>query len=182
MDWLTFVAKLVEALAWPVASVVLVFLLREQIKQLIPHIKRFKAGPVEAEFERQIAELTTSTDLPAVSAATTPEREVLLRLVQVEPRAAVMEAWRGIEQAASVVIRDKGIYVPDRDARSPYAVIRALARDEILNSEEVALYHDLRSLRNQAAHAPEFAPTVDAALSYLELAAGLRQKLEAAAK
>lgn len=180
MDLLSFVAKLVDALAWPVATIILVTLLRDQINPLLAHMKRLKAGPVEAEFERQVAELKSSTEMPQEGPGVSPERKRLLKLVEVEPRAAVMEAWRGVEQAAISVVRERGIFVPERDSRSPYAVIRALSREGVLDGEEAALYYDLRSLRNQAAHASDFSPTVDAALTYLELAAELRQKLEAA--
>ena len=106
---------------------------------------------------------------------------MLLQLVQVNPRSAVLEAWRGIEESAIRVVQKKALYVPERESHSPFAVIRVLNKENVLSAEEVALYHDLRSLRNQAAHAQDFSPTTDAALSYIELASGLRRALEVAA-
>ncbi|WP_276968485.1 hypothetical protein, partial [Metallibacterium scheffleri] len=57
MDTLTFIAKVIEFAAWPIAAVALVAMLRAEIKSLLPHVKRLKAGPVEAEFEREVKEL-----------------------------------------------------------------------------------------------------------------------------
>lgn len=186
LDTLTFIAKLVEFLGWPVAAVVLVVLLRNELKQLLPHVKKLKAGPVEAEFEREVKELqkeagTTPKLLPAPGHLS-PERQLLLQLVQVNPRLAILEAWRGIEQAADRVVQDKALYVSERDVRSQFAVIRAIGKAELLSQEDFALFHDLRSLRNQATHATDFSPTTDAALSYIELAAHLRAALERAVK
>jgi hypothetical protein len=186
MDALTFTAKLVEFLAWPLAAVVLVLLLRGEIKGLFRYLKKVKAGPVEAEFEREIQELKASAEaqpqlLPPAEGAT-PEKQLLLQLVQINPRSAVLEAWRGIEEASVRVIQNKATYVPEREARSPLAIIRALSKESVLSPEEIALYHDLRSLKNQASHSQDFSPTTDAALNYIELAGRLRQALERAAQ
>lgn len=51
MDCLTFITKIVDASAWPVAAIVIVFGLREQLQALIPLIRKLKAGPVEVELE-----------------------------------------------------------------------------------------------------------------------------------
>ncbi len=107
---------------------------------------------------------------------------MLFQLVQINPRSAIVEAWRGVEEAALCLVQSKGLYVCERDARSAFAVIRAIGSANVLSSEDLALYHDLRALRNQAAHATNFTPTTDAALSYVGLAGRLRGSLEQAAK
>lgn len=186
MDTLTFVAKLVEFLAWPSAAVVLVLLLRGEVKDLFRYIKKLKAGPVEAEFEREVQQLKATAEaqpqfLPPPEGST-PERQMLLQLVQISPRSAVLEAWRGVEDASVRVIQSKGVYVPEREASSSLSVIRSLTKESVLSVDEVSLYHELRSLRNQAAHAKDFSPTTDAALNYIELAGRLRRALERAAQ
>ena len=57
MDTLTFIAKVLEHAAWPAAAFGIIYILRAQLKELIPSIKRFKAGPVELELERVVKEL-----------------------------------------------------------------------------------------------------------------------------
>ncbi|MDO9003602.1 MAG: hypothetical protein Q7V20_09140 [Aquabacterium sp.] len=51
MDWLTFISKMAEALAWPIAVLTVVLLLRGELLKIIPLLKKLKAGPLEAEFE-----------------------------------------------------------------------------------------------------------------------------------
>lgn len=186
MDWFTFVEKLIGHLAWPVGAVVAVALLRNEIKQLLPFVKRLKAGPVEAEFEREVKELRATTEsqeqLIPPPPQLSPEKQMLLQLVQVNPRSAILEAWRGVEAAAARVVSSRAIYVPEREAGSPFAVIRAVAKEGVLSGEELSLFHELRSLRNQAAHADHFSPTLDAALNFIELAGRLRAVLERASQ
>jgi hypothetical protein len=57
MDGLTFVAEMIKALAWPMAASIAVLVLRREIKGLLPLIKKLKAGPIEAEFDREVREL-----------------------------------------------------------------------------------------------------------------------------
>jgi hypothetical protein len=64
MDTLSFIAKLIEVLAWPGAIVTVVLLLRKELKQLVPLLRKVKAGPVEAEFEREIAQLERAARHP----------------------------------------------------------------------------------------------------------------------
>ena len=181
MDWLTFCSKIAEVLAWPITLVVLVLFLRVEIKTLLSLLKRLKAGPLEAEFEREVKELRSEAEVrwPLISTAptVTPEKQKLLQLAQINPRSAILEAWQGIEFAAQRVVFDRALYVPPREAMSPLAVVRALSKEQILNPEEVALYHELRALRNQAAHAPDFSPTHESALNYIELAGRLQAAL-----
>ncbi|WP_145964094.1 hypothetical protein [Chromobacterium phragmitis] len=184
MDILTFITKLIEFTAWPIAAVALVTMLRTEIKSLLPYLKKIKAGPVEAEFEREIKELEAMAkaqhQLFPPPEGLTPERQLLLQLVQVNPRSAILEAWRGIEESAIRVIQNKALYVPEKESHSPLAVIRVLNKENVLSAEDISLYHDLRTLKNQAAHAQDFSPTTDAALSYIELASSLRRTLEVA--
>jgi hypothetical protein len=186
MDFMTFLAKVIEFLAWPITIIVLVKILRAEIKALLPFLKKLKAGPVEAEFERDIKEIKEYSKVQSGDVArqgvVTPEQQMLLQLVQINPRAAVLEAWRGVEQSAIRVIQNKAIYVPERESRSPLALIRALNKEKILSEDEISLYHELRMLRNQAAHTQDFSPTTDAALAYIDMASGLKNSLDASAK
>jgi hypothetical protein len=181
MDALTFIAKLVEFSAWPAASVVVVLLLRKEIRRLLLLVKKFKAGPIEAEFEREIIELSESTkSLPMPSAlppSITIEKEALVSLARIDPRAAIVEAWREVEATVLHTVDQQKLSIPDRDLGSPAAIIRALAREGLLSAERVAHFHQLRELRNRAAHEEEFSPSMHAALAYVELSSRLRVAL-----
>jgi hypothetical protein len=57
MDTLTFIAKVLEHGAWPAAAFGILYMLRSQLQELLPSIKKLKAGPVEVELERVVKEL-----------------------------------------------------------------------------------------------------------------------------
>jgi hypothetical protein len=183
MDWLTFFAKLVEFLAWPIITLMIVLLLRAQITASLPALKRLKAGPVEAEFERQVEQIKNEAPLqlalpdnvaPPLDAA----RNQLLQLAALNPRAAIVEAWRGLESSAKRAALQQSPGSPMPDVSTAVKTINSLARERILTPEEVALFHDLRGLRNQAMHVPDFSPTYEAAVNYIELALQLQTRFE----
>jgi len=182
MDWLTFIAELFKALTWPVVVVAVVLLLRREIRDLLPFLKRLKAGPVEAEFDREVQEIKSGveTQLPSIppSVTTSPEQQKLLQLAEVNPRSAIIEAWRGIEFAARKLLESRDPSLTLRELQSPIALLKALNRLEVLTRDEVALFNDLRSLRNQAVHQDNFAPSYESVLNYIDLAVRLRSAIE----
>lgn len=180
MDILTFITKLIDSLAWPVAAIVLIILLRKEIGSIIPFIKKLKVGPVEAEFDREVKELTkeTENEIPAVKTFLPTDRQgKLLQLSQINPRSAIIEAWQGIEFAATKALPDKALDFAIKE-RSPNATIRALTKFDVLNKFEISLLYDLRALRNQAVHDEQFDPSHEAVSNFIQLAAYLQSKLE----
>ncbi len=65
--------------------------------------------------------------------------------------------------AAQELARAREIPIP-KD--SPFQVTRALEKAGAVSSSMSSVIHELRSLRNEAAHAPDFALDEDSALSY----------------
>lgn len=175
MDLLTFVAKLVEVLAWPVATVVLVVLLRQEIAALAPFIRKLKAGPLEAEFEREVRELRSAVETTkSVSTIQPLSWQVSAeQLAQVNPRSAILEAWRETELSAIREVRERQPGLTDQQVRSTREVIRLLGEAGIATAEEVTLLNQMRFLRNQAGHVESFQPTYEAAMNYIQLAAHL---------
>ncbi|MVT30302.1 hypothetical protein GO496_26250 [Acidovorax citrulli] len=45
MDWLTFISKLIDSIAWPVAAVLLGLIFRKKLAELLPLLRKVKAGP-----------------------------------------------------------------------------------------------------------------------------------------
>lgn len=182
MDWLTFLAQVIGSLAWPVTTVIVVLFLKHPIASLFPALKRLKAGPVEAEFERGIAEAKTeAANLPAPEALPAPldaRRQQLLQIAYINPRTAILDAWQGVEFAVKKAAIQRIGGSPMPDVSSALKMVRELAKASLIPPDDVALFHDLRGLRNQATHAPDFNPTLESALNYIDLAVGLQAKFE----
>ena len=60
MDNLTFITKLIEFAAWPIAAIVVTVCLRNELRVLIPLIKKLKAGPIEVELEQMKKEIAAT--------------------------------------------------------------------------------------------------------------------------
>lgn len=182
MDLFTFIAKLADALAWPITAVVFVVLLRREITALAPFIRRLKAGPLEAEFEREVRELRTVAETTKSTVALQPSSWQLSaeKLAQVNPRSAIIEAWRQTEIAATRELRERRPSVTAEQVRSTREILRLLGETGIATPEEVALLNQMRFLRNQAGHVESFQPTYEAAMNFVQLAAHLVAQIASA--
>lgn len=65
MDVLTFISELIKSLAWPVAIIILVILLRKPIVELIPLLRRLKYKDLELEFSQEVTELKAEVEAAA---------------------------------------------------------------------------------------------------------------------
>ncbi len=173
MDALTFIVQMTQALAWPVAAIVLLLLLRRPLVRLLPLIQKLRYGPLELDFGRQIAELAVQAEreLPAAGQADSEaEAARLMSLAQVSPRAAVLEAWLQVEQAAMTLSQREGLALSSQELRTPLLLGQALEQAGSLDEAKMTIYHRLRNLRNAAAHAANFELDTEAALEYVRLA------------
>ncbi len=56
-QWMDFTTSLVSSVAWPAVVLIVVVTLKEELRKLIPDIRRFAAGPLEVEFGRTLGEV-----------------------------------------------------------------------------------------------------------------------------
>ncbi len=54
MDTLEFIASIIDSLAWPLAIVVLIFILRMPLGKLIPFLERLKFKGLELDFTKRV--------------------------------------------------------------------------------------------------------------------------------
>jgi hypothetical protein len=180
MDWLSFIAAMARALAWPLTVLGIFLVLRRPLTGLIPVVARLKYKDLELDFDRRLAE--ASAEAAALPGAQRGEAlpagdGALIGLAAVAPRAAILEAWLRLEAAALAAARRRGTAEPLSSLRAPARLIEALEELGIVDARQAAVFHELRSLRNSAAHALGFEPTPDAARDYVRLAARLEQSL-----
>ena len=181
MDTLTFLSRLLETITWPLVTVLLIFILRKEIRSLLPFIKKLKAGPVEAEFERDTKLLRNELEVeqPQLkSAPLSPKQQSLLQLAQTNPRSAILEAWQGIEFVVNKLSLQRALNMPLKITGSQNAIIRSFLDGGILTPDVISLYYELRNLRNQAVHEPDFNPSQEAVLNYIQLSDRLISSLE----
>ena len=115
-------------------------------------------------------------------------REHLYRLVDILPRAAILEAWREVELAVEEVATLSEIRVtktieevrsaePPDDHVSPPVLTRYLVERQVIDIDTFTIFEELRQLRNQASHVPDFQPLPENAKEYVDIALRLVDRL-----
>jgi hypothetical protein len=179
MDRLSFIAEVVKALAWPLTVLGIFLALRRPLLALFPLLARLKFKDLELDFGRRLAE--ASAEAAALRGgrgdAVESGDDALLGLAAAAPRAAILEAWLRLESASLDAARRLGTGEPASHLRSPMRLIESLEEHGVIDARQAAVFHELRSLRNSAAHALGFEPGADVARDYVRLAARLEQSL-----
>lgn len=191
MDVLTFTSKIIASLIWPLVVVFVVIAilrpLRELIADLGRRISNIKFPGGEAEFSDKLARIkdaANNANLPPVQPTIPVEPEPLkvdgdervwAKLIEISPRAAIVEAWRQLEGEMREVARNND--VPEKELNSPLDLIRALERSSIFSSDIFGIISNLRGIRNTAAHRGEVEILRSDATDYVLLAKRVIAKL-----
>lgn len=172
---MTFVSSLVQSLAWPAFVFGIVVLLRQPLGEALSHgIRRLKAGPLEVEFDQEAVEVRQDIRrIPEVAAAE-PHRlpvslaDELANLVEVSPRAAVLEAFTRIEERLDQLL-DKAS-VEYKGTIGGTALAKLAFDRELISPETRDAVQGLSVLRNLAAHSPRDNIGADRARDYVTMA------------
>ena len=156
------------------------------IRRVLPQLARLRFKDLELDFGRRLAEARAeaatlpATQLPATQlpAPTATSDDALIRLADASPRAAILEAWLRLEAAALSAARRRGTTEPISQLRTPGRLIESREELGVIDARQAAVFHELRSLRNSAAHALGFEPSPEAARDYVRPAARLEQSLD----
>jgi len=181
MDVLTFIAGVVEHLAWPVAVVTLAMIFREEFRVLLRNLRRGKVGSAEFEFERGVASLEANAQDLIEASDTDSDDSSVKRLARLHPRAAILEAWMRLEDQIIDAATRMNLANPTAH-RYALGALRGLRESQLLPANRLAVLDELQDLRNQAAHDPEFAPTPGSVITYVHVAENLGAEIEELSK
>lgn len=139
-------------------------------------MKKFKAGPVEAEFELAAKKVLAEASQEAVPVASVvPDEEQVtertsdeiaseLLKARGDPARLILESWARIDGQLHQLARK--INMIDDPLESTENVYRVVMEADVLPPHTFKLLRELKGLRNQVALA-EVVPTVEAAQDYL---------------
>jgi len=179
MDWKTFIAEIVKAIAWPAALLFVFFLMKENIRKLISGLRRLKHGETEFAFEDTLSEAKSEAEEAGLQSGQIPDDVELLRLADTNPSLAIIEAWSRIEATLRKFVAEEEVR---RSRRAPYIVASRLRTTGLISSNLYFLIGRLRILRNKAVHSGEDLAepiTNESAYEYLEIAGLVQKQLEA---
>ncbi len=176
MDWLTFTTKLVEALAWPIVVLVLGLMFRRKLLEIIPTLRKLKAGPVEAEFElaaKQALANAEETKIQGLAEASVPvikteadSEQVIAKLREArgDPAGAILEGWAKLDGELFRLGLQVGAVVDPLENTGK--VYNAVMPSGVLPAQTMSLVRELRDLRNLVANV-RVRPTAEAAQDYV---------------
>lgn len=163
-----FIASLVHSLAWPSAVVALTIMFRGQLVKLADRpLRRFRAGPLELEFDRVLANVEMNVEVASPDAPeTTGVTAELANLARQAPATAILEACSRVEHRLQTMLREESV---QPSAVGVVAVARLARARELISAETLGAINGIAVLRNLAAHNQAGGVTVDQALEYLSL-------------
>lgn len=183
MDWLTFISNITSSLAWPIVVVLIIWLLKDKLGELIPRLTKLKHRETEIEFAEKITELVSDRqdDKKPMVVAQTQEAQAqltfLMKLAEVSPRAAVTESFRALELALEKAVVKAFPELEPKDFRNSLEV-QKLLKDKLLEPDLFYRIRELRALKNKATHMEDFNLHGMPIEAYIDISLGIANQLE----
>lgn len=169
------IVSLISAVSWPVTTVWCAYIFRSEIRNLAFRVSHLKYKDVEATFEKELKNTEAKVNAITINKSTIIQNselqdkvEQLQRIANVSPRAAILESWMLIEDAAGKSGFVQGADVPRINS---LLFVDWLIREGELPRDSIDAVSALRELRNKAAHLPDFSINQEDAERYISLAA-----------
>lgn len=173
------VIRLIDILAWLGTALLLLRLMRKPLRLVIPYVQRIKYKYVEIEFSKKLAEVAADfSESPLLESGELTGRDEIYTLAGVSPVSAIVEAWKGLDQAAQEKLRQlmpKG-ETYKKPLRRP---VDYLYYKGALVPSAASAARDLRLLRNELANAGAQAVSREDAIQYAALADRIKKQIEA---
>lgn len=170
--WLDFVGTIVSSLAWPLAILFIVYILRNSIEKLISKItnlNKLTSNGIELEFfseqiqEVKIAVEDETKDETNIQNLENSNLEYISEMAKIYPTAAVIESWKWVEDALSIKLY--GHTKPINSMKEFYK----LFRNNYISNSLFSSITKFRNIRNEASHYIGHTLTTEDALSYLQI-------------
>ena len=188
MDWQTLTTELASSIAWPVALIIILWILRNQIRALIRGIaiKNLRGSFLGMEFEAEFEERTE--DLARRTKSITPPAEKSRDIAQGESEVpgsmanaasgrVILFAWQIVDKELLRIAKLRDDFTDDRFQHM--RIHRTLVEEGRISEDLAVLIEELRQLRNLAAHM-DLPDTISekSAKTYLVTAVSLAQVLQ----
>lgn len=165
MNTLDFLSSIIASVSWPVAMIVVVYLLRKPVSRLIPNLQRIRYGKVEFDFGVELQELEGKAKTAGLrmhegsllrhTAPRTAEDSIAdaARLVEEFPEPAVGVAWLAVEHELSQAVGRLAISADYPAYNSAIKNVILLHEHGYIDKETRGVLDRMRRLRNAAVHA-----------------------------
>jgi hypothetical protein len=159
VDWLTFIAAIIKSVAWPITLLIVVYIFRREVSEIVSNLTGLRYKHLELKFGRQLEESNLLADnaqlpvpeRPQYAFAGAPELRFpddVRKLAYRSPREAVLEAWLLLEEAARARLAAEGYDTRKNSTKT----IQLIEEKQLLSKDALELFRKLRKLRNQVVH------------------------------
>ena len=164
MDKLQLIASIIDSLAWPIAAILLVFILRVPLRTLLGNLTQFRYGNVEINFGREIRELGNKAkaaglyvpeDVPRTTQSIRNSAHIIadaMCLTSEFQTSAVILAWTAVEQELMQAVMRLAISPDYPPYNASLKNIQLLYEQEYLEADSYDLLDRMRDLRNAVAN------------------------------
>ncbi|MBF4296951.1 hypothetical protein EAY24_27280, partial [Vibrio anguillarum] len=128
------------------------FQLKDKISELLPRIKKLKHKDTELEFAEGVSKLVREQEAEGNNQPANPVNneaharyDFLLKLADISPRSAVLEAFREVEHASASTISKLSTEQSAHGGKSPLSMQKQLS-ELALTQNEVKMFNQLRVL------------------------------------
>lgn len=159
MDFLTFISKLIEVLAWPSVIIFVAHRYKLGLSGLLKSVTSLKVGEhFNATFSAQADKVAKASEEELPQELSSGQATLEERLLNLPPRLAILDAWKMVENSIISSI-DRNRLMNDITMkeeiirRSPQKGLQLLKHKGYLNSNQAKLLDQLRLMRNKVIHA-----------------------------
>lgn len=168
-DWENVIVAGIEHLAWPVVTLLIALAFKPELIALMGRLKNLKGKGFSADF----AELEKSSEKihEEIREYKSYYGEDLLTIARIKPTAAVVEAWKEVEASMiNLLPTEKFDTQQGRRQISGFDIVKQLEATHKISGQEVLVLHELREIRNRAAHSVDREVTPEQAEQYVDMA------------
>jgi len=152
-------AKVIESLAWPITTIILVFLLRTPLTKVLLTLSKLKYKGLELDFSKEleavkeaaskvVKDLHEPTKLVEQPAFIIDAKEVS----KISPQSAIMLVWTNLESELASAAHASGMQQQSRAVVSPIKIINTLVGEKVLDQNLANLVMAMKELRNKTVH------------------------------
>lgn len=170
-------AAVLGSIAWPLVILVIFFSLKKPILNIFPSLKYIKYKDFEMSFRKALKMVAQNEEIKKIDYKPSPEEhEQMVKLAEISPASAVIEAWKAIEYEATKKIKE---LIPNENLQQKLKrdPLRQLAFVDALEPDLMDVIWELKKLRNQAAHSSDAGISKELVLEYITLSKTVVKKI-----
>lgn len=181
MNTFAFVASVIGSLAWPITLLIVVILFLKNGSRVAKFVKsiRFKDFELTLRDNLEKARIVAeSVEVGLVSPPSSGERDEsedkVLALAQIDTGVAILKSWQKLESALIRMRQHNGLMRFTTNS----SIVQRLFESKKINESDLALFNQLRSIRNAVVHSQKRSISIAEVVEYDQFVKTLGRRLE----